>query len=127
MEAPFIIILLIVWAGVVVAGYFVGKKKGKAGLGILLTALLGWIGLVIIAAIPVDKSTSSTTTHTPAQDLNTVPIARCKRCYKEGPSDARYCPHCGYPFHPDPAKAASGNWNKRSPQNHKCKYCGKPF
>jgi hypothetical protein len=46
------IVLLVVWIGLIVAGYFVGKSKGRVALGIILTVILGLIGLIIVACLP---------------------------------------------------------------------------
>jgi hypothetical protein len=46
------LIFLIFWVAPVVAGYYLGKYKGHIALGIVLTAVLGLLGLLIIALIP---------------------------------------------------------------------------
>ena len=43
-------VIFVIWGGMVVAGYFIGKSKGRAGLGAAL-GILGLIGLVIIAVL----------------------------------------------------------------------------
>jgi hypothetical protein len=46
------LIFLIVWVPVVVAGYYLGKYKGHRAAGIILTAVLWLLGLLIVALIP---------------------------------------------------------------------------
>jgi hypothetical protein len=46
------IVFLVVWIGLIVAGYYVGKSKGRVALGIILTVILGLIGLIIVACLP---------------------------------------------------------------------------
>jgi hypothetical protein len=43
---------LIGWSGVIIAGFYVGKHKGREGAGIALTILLGLVGLLILACLP---------------------------------------------------------------------------
>ena len=43
-------IIFAIWGGMIVAGYFIGKSKGRAGLGAAL-GILGLIGLIIIAVL----------------------------------------------------------------------------
>ena len=45
------------WALIVTAGYFIGKNKGRGATGVLLAALLGLIGLVILACLPRSAAT----------------------------------------------------------------------
>jgi hypothetical protein len=46
------IVFLVIWIGLIVAGYYVGKSKGRVALGIILTIILGLIGLIIVACLP---------------------------------------------------------------------------
>ena len=47
-----LLLALIGWALIVTAGYFIGKNKGREVAGVILAALLGLIGLVIVACLP---------------------------------------------------------------------------
>lgn len=46
------LIFLIFWGAVVVAGYYLGKYKGRIATGIVPTVLLGLPGLLILAVMP---------------------------------------------------------------------------
>ncbi len=45
-------VVVVVWALCVVAGYFLGKRKGRPVAGLCLTAILSVVGLVILACWP---------------------------------------------------------------------------
>ena len=47
-----VVIVLVVWAVSVVAGYFLGRWKGRTATGVWLTAVLSLPGLVILALCP---------------------------------------------------------------------------
>jgi hypothetical protein len=40
------------WGAAIVAGYYLGKHKGRIATGIVLTVLLGFLGLLILAVMP---------------------------------------------------------------------------
>ena len=44
--------LLVVWAGCIVAGYYLGKYKGQVRAGLVITVILGPLGRAILAFIP---------------------------------------------------------------------------
>jgi hypothetical protein len=46
------LVFLIFWGAIVAAGYHLGKYKGHIAAGIVLTAVLGLLGLLIVALIP---------------------------------------------------------------------------
>ena len=52
MESAQLLVAFIGWALIVTAGYHVGKYKGRETAGLILTILLGLIGLVILACLP---------------------------------------------------------------------------
>ena len=47
-----VLIVLVVWGVSVVAGYFMGRWKGRTAAGVWLTAVLSLPGLVILALCP---------------------------------------------------------------------------
>jgi hypothetical protein len=47
-----VLIVLVVWGAFVVAGYLVGRRKGRTAAGVWLTAVLSLPGLVILAFCP---------------------------------------------------------------------------
>jgi hypothetical protein len=44
--------VLVVWGAIVLAGYLVGRRKGRTAAGVWLTAVLSLPGLVILAFCP---------------------------------------------------------------------------
>lgn len=50
-DGTFIIIVVISWVLAVVVGVNIGKSKGRQSEGLVLSLLLGWIGVVIIAVM----------------------------------------------------------------------------
>ncbi|HWN63451.1 MAG TPA: hypothetical protein VNO25_22585 [Streptosporangiaceae bacterium] len=52
MEPAQVFVALIGWALIVTAGYHVGKYKGRETAGLILTILLGLVGLGILACLP---------------------------------------------------------------------------
>ena len=47
-----VLIVLVAWGGLVVAGYLVGRRKGRPAAGVWLTAVLSLPGVVILALCP---------------------------------------------------------------------------
>jgi hypothetical protein len=47
-----VLIVLVVWGVFVVAGYLLGRRKGRTATGVWLTAVLSLPGLVILAFCP---------------------------------------------------------------------------
>ena len=83
------LILLIFWGAIVVAGYQVGKYKGHIAAGIILTAVLGLLGLLIIALIP---------------QTDAAKMAAAQRNMAIQQEAAR---RAGYPY---PPQAPTGQW-----------------
>jgi len=54
--SPALIPGLGIWLGSIIAGYRVGKQKGRVGAGLALTILFGLIGLIILACLPRTKA-----------------------------------------------------------------------
>ena len=47
-----VLIALVAWGLIATAGYHVGKYKGRPTAGLVLTILLGLLGLLILACLP---------------------------------------------------------------------------
>ena len=47
---------IVIWIACAVAGYYIGKPKGRPGWGIALGFFLSVIGLIIIALIPARRN-----------------------------------------------------------------------
>jgi hypothetical protein len=47
-----VLVVVVVWGVLVVAGYLVGRRKGRTATGVWLTAVLSLPGLVILAFCP---------------------------------------------------------------------------
>jgi hypothetical protein len=47
-----VLVVVVVWGVFVVAGYLVGRRKGRTATGVWLTAVLSLPGLVILAFCP---------------------------------------------------------------------------
>jgi hypothetical protein len=47
-----VLVVVVVWGVFVVAGYLVGRRKGRTATGVWLTAVLSLPGLVILALCP---------------------------------------------------------------------------
>jgi len=50
-----LVVLVVIWVAAIAGGHYVGKAKGRQHLGEWLTILLGVVGLVIIACLPLDR------------------------------------------------------------------------
>ena len=48
---PALTLIALTWIGSIVAGYVLGKLKGHVSAGIILTVILGPLGLVIFACL----------------------------------------------------------------------------
>jgi hypothetical protein len=88
------LIFLIFWGAIVVAGYHLGKYKGHIAVAIVLTAVLGLLGLVIVALIP---------------RTDAAKIAAAQRNMAIQQEAAR---RAGYPYPPQPPP---GQWAPPSP------------
>ena len=81
---PGLTLLILTWVGCVVAGYFLGKYKGQVEAGLILTILLGLLGLVIVACLPRSRQAK---------------VAAAQRQYEIQAEAAR---RAGYPYPPQP-------------------------
>jgi len=60
-----VLVVLVVWGVSVVAGYFLGRRKGRTAVGVWLTAVLSLPGLVILAVCPRRCPAETAVTLTP--------------------------------------------------------------
>lgn len=47
-----VFVILVFWGIPIFAGYHVGKYKGQTSTGVILTIILGLLGLIIVACLP---------------------------------------------------------------------------
>ena len=47
-------LIFLFWGGPIIAGYFIGKNKGRTAAGVLLPFFLGWLGVIIVACLGSD-------------------------------------------------------------------------
>lgn len=73
--------LLLLWALCALAGYYIGKSRGRAETGCALGCLLGPIGWIISACLPP------------------VGSAMCPHCRERIQPGATICPHCRTALH----------------------------
>jgi hypothetical protein len=92
-----LLLALIGWALIVTAGYFIGKNKGREVAGVILAALLGLIGLVIVACLPRSRATKMAVE---AQEQRQYDIQQAQA--------AGYPPPPAYFYPPQPAPGGPG-------------------
>ena len=92
-----LLLALIGWALIVTAGYFIGKNKGREVAGVILAALLGLIGLVIVACLPRSRAARMAVQ---AQEQRQYDIQQAEA--------AGYPPPPAYFYPPQPAPAGPG-------------------
>jgi hypothetical protein len=66
-----VLVVVVVWGAFVVAGYLVGRRKGRTAAGVGLTAVLSLPGLVILALCPRRDRAEPTVT----PDFAAAPLA----------------------------------------------------
>jgi hypothetical protein len=92
-----LLLALIGWALIVTAGYFIGKNKGREVAGVILAALLGLIGLVIVACLPRSRA------------AKTAVEAQAQRQYDIQQAEAAgYAPPPAYFYPSQPAPGGPG-------------------
>lgn len=74
------LVLMAFFGGV---GYAIGNKKGKGVLGLILGAMLGVLGWIVLAFIPGEPV------------VVVKPRKLCRDCRKQIPKRAATCPYCG--------------------------------
>ena len=82
--SPWQVFVLVLWCILIVAGYYLGKRKGRTADGVWLAIILGPIGLAITtfglrtrppqtpAAKPADESLTAVGSIQPQADVNSA-------------------------------------------------------
>lgn len=86
-------LLLLVWGGCIVAGYYLGKYKGQVQAGLVLTIILGLLGLVILAFIPRSHAAKVAE----AQRHYEIQAEAARRAGYPYPPQQPYAPYPAYP------------------------------
>jgi hypothetical protein len=105
---PALTLIALTWIGSIVAGYVLGKLKGHVSAGIILTVILGPLGLVIFACL-----------------ARTYPVmpASAQRLYESQPEAVRRAgyayppqsPHLAPDQDPHPPQSPPGGWQQPPP------------
>jgi hypothetical protein len=100
MESAQVFVALIGWALIATAGYHVGKYKGRQTAGLVLTILLGLVGLLILACLPKTQAVKAAE----AQQQYQLPYPPPYPYPPQYPyPQAQYPPQPQYPALPPPA------------------------
>jgi len=95
-----IMLALGVWVAPTIVGYIIGKKKGKAGVGLILGLFLSWIGVIIIAVLEDDVKRDQMHAETLAavSGGRKVVKVKCPKCGALADEGVKFCPECGAPM-----------------------------
>jgi hypothetical protein len=96
-DSAFFIFLWIIFA---ILGFIIGKSKGRTLQGLLLGALLGIVGVIIIAVLKSKKETfDNSVSSVPYQNIyinNSQSVkVRCPKCSTLAEESSTFCPSCG--------------------------------
>ena len=105
---PALTLIALTWAGSIVASYFLGKYKGRVSAGIILTVILGPLGLLILACLPRTRAAKT---------------ASAQRLYESAPEPVRRAgyayppqsPHLAPDQDPHPPQSPPGGWQQPPP------------
>jgi hypothetical protein len=98
MESAQVLVALIGWALIVTAGYHVGKYKGRETAGLILTILLGLVGLVILACLPKTQAVKAAEAQRQLPYPPQYPYPPQGPCPPQGPYPPyQYPPQAEYP------------------------------
>jgi hypothetical protein len=104
-------LLILIWIGSVVAGYFVGKYKGQPGAGIGLTIILGLLGLIILACLPRTRAAKVAA----AQRQYEIQAEAARRAGYPYPPQQPYAPYSPAPGQGPYAYPQPGQWQQPPP------------
>ena len=105
---PALTLIALTWAGSIVASYFLGRYKGRVSAGIILTVILGPLGLLILACLPRTRAAK---------------MASAQRLYESQPEAVRQAgyayppqsPHLAPDQDPCPPQSPPGGWQQAPP------------
>lgn len=102
---------VVVWIVSVVIGGMIGSSKGKTGLGIGLSVLLGPLGVIIMLFVGADREKVE------ENQIANESMRKCPFCAELVKSEAIVCKHCGKDLPaPEPSPAPADGW--------RCPKCG---
>jgi hypothetical protein len=96
MGATVLILVLVLWVVPIVLTTKLGKQKGRDS-AVLYGVALGWIGVLVVWALPADARSS--------------PYRECPFCKERVRKDATVCPHCHRDV--DAVAVPTGSWSER--------------
>ena len=101
-------LIALTWIGSIVASYFLGRYKGHVSAGIILTVILGPLGLLILACLPRARAAMTAS----AQRLyESQPEAIRRAGYAYPPQSPHLSPDQG----PCPPQSPPGGWQQPPP------------
>ena len=87
---------IVIWLSAVLVGAIIGSNKGKTGTGIVLSLLLSWIGVIIVAVLqPSQEFVEEKKKAEESEMLQSGSMKKCPHCSELIKSEAAVCKHCG--------------------------------
>jgi hypothetical protein len=87
---------IVIWFSAVIVGAIIGSGKGKTGTGVVLTLLLSWIGVIIIAVMsPSEEFLDEQKREEEKRLLEKGEMKKCAFCGELIKTEALVCRHCG--------------------------------
>jgi len=112
-----VLIVVVVWAVTVVAGYLLGRRKGRAATGVWLTVILSVPGLVILALCLRRGTAEKKVTLTPDPDFVQQRLAAIASIKPEWDETAAQTESWIWRLPRELAHASEGAANKRGPHS----------